>query len=327
MAAGKNARSLALMAVTVAAVPLVALSGCGLDAPTRRAPSAGPSAGEPSGGQVREPIPQAPNRDPDEVPTHIPDPIPQPLNPPAPGEITVRAVAHSVTSNPLAAFDGRAFKTIAIYANLTWTPIKGAATYRISRALEGSDRFVVRGTVNGSLPLFRDGGTLLGNLNVATEYKYLIEALDSSGNVIARGNDSCRPLYPLDIPTLKSPENGAVTNGLQPVMRWSYTDESNQAKSGPDGFYTEVFSGQYLVPMWRGFRQGNLADSIQYGNPVDFYPGTAPAVWAGVLQPGARYTWTVTAYRTDTGNAITAKAVATSNAPAWTFTVGTAPQK
>ncbi|MNR82402.1 hypothetical protein D3C72_131600 [compost metagenome] len=320
MAAGKIALSLTLVGVT-----LTALSGCGFDTPTRRPAAGGSSVSDPSQGQVHEPVPQAPNRDPDEVPTNIPDPVPQPLEPPAPGEITVRAVAHSVTSNPLAAFDGRSLKAIAIYTNLIWTPIKGAATYRISRAVEGSDRFVVRGTVNGSVPVFRDGGTPLGNLNVATEYKYLIEAFDTSGNVIARGNDSCRPMYPLDVPALKEPANGAVTNGLQPVMRWSYVDENNQPKAGPDGFYTEVFSGTTLLPVWRGFRLGNLADSIQYGNQVDFYPGTAPAIWAFVLKPGSRYTWSVTAYKTDTGNAITAKAFATSNAPAWTFTVGTAP--
>ena len=316
MAAGKIALSLALAGIT-----LTALSGCGVE--TRRLGGSSPPVVDPAQGQEREPIPQVPNRDPDEVPTHVPDPVLQPLDPPAPGEITVRAVAHSVTSNPLAAFDGRSFKTISIYTNLTWTPIRGAASYRISRAVEGSDRFVVRGNV--SVPVFRDGGTLLGNLNVSTEYKYLIEAFDTSGTMIARGNDSCRPLYPLDIPTLKEPANGSLTGSMQPVMRWSYVDENNRTKAGPDGFYTEVFSGTTLLPLWRGFRLGNLADSILYGNQVDFYPGTAPAIWTSVLKPGSRYTWTVTAYKTDTGNAITAKAFATSNAPAWSFTVGTAP--
>ncbi len=321
MAAGRIGLSLALLGVT-----LTALAGCGFDTPTRRAGTGGSSTTvDPARDYGREPQPQTPNRDPDEVPTNIPAPIPQPLDPPAPGEITVRAVAHSVTSNPLAAFDGRSFKTISIYTQLTWTPIKGAASYRISRAEEGSERFVVRGTVSGSVPLFRDGGGVLGNLNVATEYKYLIEAFDTSGNKLARGNDSCRPLYPLDIPELKAPANGEALNGMQPIMRWSYADENGKAKEGPDGFYTEVFSGTYLVPVWRGFRQGNLADSIQYGNQVDFYPGTAPAIWTSVLQPGARYTWSVTAYKTDTGNARTAKAFAKSNAPAFSFTVGKTP--
>ena len=318
MATGRIALSLALMGVT-----LTALAGCGFDTPTRRSGTGNSTSAEPSRDYGREPQPQIPNRDPDEVPTNIPAPVPQPLDPPEPGEITVSAVAHSVTSNPLAAFDGRSFKTIAIYSQLTWTPIKGAASYRISRAEEGSDRFVVRGTVNGNLAFFRDGGALLGNLNIATEYKYLVEAFDSSGNAIARGNDSCKPLYPLDIPALKSPENATVTTTLQPVLRWSFVDQDGQAKAGPDGFYVEVFSGTYLVPVWRGFRLGNLADSIQYGNQVDFYPGTAAAIWASVLQPGARYTWSVTAYKTDTGNARTAKAFVKSNAPAWTFTVGT----
>lgn len=318
MAAGKIALSLALVSVT-----LTAVSGCGTE--PRRAGAGGPMVAPPSQGQTLEPIPQGPNQDPQEVPTNIPEPAPQPLEPPAPGEITVRAVAHSVTSNPLAPFDGRNIKSISIYTNLTWYPIKGAATYRISRAAEGSDRFVVRATINGSVPFFRDGGTILGNLNVATEYRYLIEALDTSGTVIARGNDATRPMYPLDIPTLKEPANGSVTSA-QPVIRWSYVDQDNKPKAGPDGFYAEVFSGTTLLPMWRGFRLGILADSIQYGNQVDFYPGTAPAIWAGTLKPGNRYTWTVTAYKTDTGNAMTAKAFATSNAPGWSFSVGNAPQ-
>jgi len=317
MAAGRIALSLALLGVTA-----TALAGCGFDTPTRRGSSSTGTAPNSSRDYGREPQPQMPNRDPDDVPTNIPAPIPEPLEPPAPGEITVKAVARSVTSNPLAAFDGRSFKSISIYTNLTWTPIRGAATYRISRAEEGSDRFVVRGSVNGSLPLFRDGGTVLGNLTIGTEYRYLIEAFDTSGNVLARGNDQVRPLHPLDIPALKSPENGATISGTQPVLRWSFVDQDGQAKAGPDGFYAEVFSGATLLPMWRGFRLGNLADSIQYGNQVDFYPGTAPAIWAGLLQPGARYTWTVTAYKTDTGNAKTAKAFAKSNAPAWSFTVG-----
>lgn len=316
MAAGRVALFLALLGVTASA-----LSGCGLDPPTRRGSSS--SGGLPSqSGVVREPQPQAPNRDPDDVPTNIPLPVSEPLEPPAPGEITVKAAAHSVTSNPLAAFDGRAFRSIAIYTNVTWSPIQGAHSYRISRAEEGSDRFVVRGTVSGNVTTFRDGGTVLGNLSVGTEYKYLIEAFDSSGTVIARGNDNVRPLHPLDLPALRSPENGTAIASTQPVLRWAYVDQDGQPKAGPDGFYVEVFSGTTLIPMWRGFRLGNLADSIQYGTQVDFYPGTAPAIWAGLLQPGARYTWTVTAYKTDTGNAKTAKAFAKSNAPAWSFTVG-----
>lgn len=299
--------------------------GCGLDPQTRR-----PSSGGASGSQElprdfgREPQPQTPNQDPDDTPTNIPNPIPEPLEPPPPGEVTVRAIAHSVMSNPLAAFTPRAHKTITVYANLTWTPVKEAASYRISRAEDGSDRFVVRATLKSpKIPFFRDGGTVLGNLNVGTEYRYLIEALDSSGRVVARGNDNTKPLYPLDIPALKAPENNVTTATSQPVMRWSYLDEAGKTKEGPDGFYVEVFSGQFLVPVWRGFRQGNLADSILYGNQVDFYPGTAPAIFTAVLHPGAKYTWSVTAYKTDTGNARTAKAFAKSNAPAWSFTIGT----
>lgn len=314
MQARRIGLSLALLGVT-----FTALAGCGEMALSR---SGGPVVEDPTRDYGRELQPRSPNQDPDDVPTNIPQPIPQPLNPPAPGELTVKAVAHSISSNPLSAFDGRSFKTIAVYTDLSWTPLREASSYRILRAEEGSDRFVVRGTVSAPRTVFRDGGSAFGNLNVGTEYRYVIEALDTSGRKIARGNDACRPLYPLDLPALKSPENGQVTSGLQPVLRWSYSDHDGRTKEGPDGFYVEVFSGQYLVPLWRGYRQGNVADSIQYGNQVDFYPGTAPAIWTSVLQPGARYTWTVTAYKTDTGNAKTAKAFAKSNAPAWSFSTG-----
>ncbi|MNK56357.1 hypothetical protein D3C87_753920 [compost metagenome] len=316
----------AIALTTVIALP--ALTACGA-APTGRQPATTTSKKaaaqyDPNDPRLVEPTPTSWNQDPNDVPTNIPQGIPTP--PPAtdPGEIAVSAQANTAASSPLMAVTGSNYRQISITATLKWTKVDGASQYRVSRSDDGSERFVVRSMVPGSYTAFRDGGGF-ANLAVGNEYKYLVEALDHSGQVIARGNDNVKPLYPLDVPALKGPDNGKSAGSLQPVLRWSYSDADGRAKEGPDGFYVEVFSGTYLVPMWRGYRQGTLADSIMYGDQPDFYPGTKPAIYTGVLQPGARYTWTVTAYKTDTGNAMTAKAIAKSNAPAWSFLAGSAP--
>ncbi len=317
----------AIALTTVIALP--ALTACG-SAPTGRQPSSSTTKKstattyDPADPRLQEPTPTTWNQDPEDVPTNIPQGIPTPPPPTDPGEIAVTVQANTVSSSPLAAVSNNTYRHISISATVKWTKVEGANQYRVSRSDDGSDRFVVRSMVPSKYSAFRDGGGF-ANLAVGNEYKYLVEAIDHSGQVIARGNDNAKPLYPLDVPSLKGPENSQHAGSLAPVMRWTYADADGQTKEGPDGFYTEVFSGTYLVPMWRGFRQGNLADSIQYGSQPDFYPGTKPALYTGVLQPGARYTWSVTAYKTDTGNAMTAKAIAKSNAPAWFFLAGSAP--
>lgn len=318
----------AIALTTVIVLP--ALTACGT-APNGRQPvstnttkKSAAKTYDPNDPRLVEPTPTSWNQDPHDVPTNIPQGIPTPPPATAPGEIAVSAMANTAASSPLMAVTGSNYRQISITATLKWNKVDGASQYRVSRSDDGSERFVVRSMVPGSYTAFRDGGGF-ANLAVGNEYKYLVEALDHSGQVIARGNDNVKPLYPLDIPNLKGPDNGQAAGSLQPVLRWTYADADGRAKEGPDGFYVEVFSGQFLVPMWRGYRDGNLADSIMYGDQPDFYPGTKPAIYTGVLQPGARYTWTVTAYKTDTGNAMTAKAIAKSNAPAWSFLAGSAP--
>lgn len=320
----------AIALTTAIALPL--LSACGAS-PTSRQPvttsktsSKTQTSYDPNDPRLQEPTPKSWNQDPNDVPTNIPQGIPTPPPPTDPGEIAVSAQANTVSSNPLFAVTGNTYRHISISATLKWTKVDGANQYRVSRSDDGTERFVVRSMVPANYTAFRDGGGI-ANLAVGNEYKYLVEAIDSSGRVIARGNDNVKPLYPLDVPALKGPDNGQFAGSLQPVLRWSYSDADGKAKEGPDGFYVEVFSGTYLVPMWRGYRQGNLADSIMYGDQPDFYPGTKPAIYTGVLQPGARYTWSVTAYKTDTGNAMNAKAIAKSNAPAWVFLAGQTPNQ
>lgn len=295
------------------------LVGCGSSIPSvrDRQPTQTKAPAGKNDQEFREPKPTSWNRDPDDVPTNIPRAIPQPEPPPEPGELRVKAIANSVTSNPLFALTGGNYRKISISALVSWTPNPQAAQYRVSRSDDGTERFVIRATIPRSFTAFKDGGGF-ANLAVDNEYRYLIEALDSSGRVIARGQDNVKPLYPLDIPVLTSPSNGSAEKGIQPQFSWDKV-------AGADGYYIEVFSGTYLVPMWRGYRRDELGTAIKYGEQVDLYPGTMPAVWTHVLTPGAKYTWTVTSYKTDTGNAMTAKAFAKSNAPAWTFTAG-APQ-
>ena len=260
--------------------------------------------------------PTGPGQDPEDVPTNIPQPIPAPEPPADPKQINVRAVANTVNSNPLAVFSQAMPSRVSVYATLTWSKVAQSASFRVSRCDDGTDKFVIRANVPASFRGYQDGGAM--NLRVDNDYRYLVEALDSSGRVIARGEDHCKPLYPLAIPQLTTPESQAENLGIAPEFSWTQVP-------GSQGYYVEVFSGVYLVPMWRGFRSENVGTRIKYGEQVDIMPGSMPAIWTTILNPVAMYTWTVTAIKTDTGNAATAKAWAKSNAPAQRFYCGKRP--
>ena len=300
---------------------IAGLAGCG-GTPTDpwRTP---PGAGEPGGSQPvtprelpREEQPSGPRNDPEDVPTNIPQPIPAPEPPADPKQINVRAVANPVNSNPLAVFSQAMPSRVTVYATLTWSKVANASSFRVSRCDDGSDRFVIRANVPSSFRGYQDGGAM--NLRVDNDYRYLVEALDSAGHVVARGEDHCKPLYPLAIPQLVAPEPQAENTGIAPEFSWTQVP-------GAQGYFVEVFSGVYLVPMWRGFRSDTVGTRIKYGEQVDLMAGTIPAIWTTILNPAAMYTWTVTAVKTDTGNAATAKAWAKSNAPAQRFYCGRRP--
>lgn len=316
-------RQMSALAIAATVLMTVALAGCGARVP---GPDTG-STGTQSNKTVtkdygREEQPTTINDDPQDIPTNIPQPIPNPQPPADPKALAVKAVANTVNSTALQVFNPNMPSRISVYADLTWSKVQGAAQFRVSRNNDGGDKYYVLYNVPATFRGYRDGAVL--NLKIDTEYKYLVEALDSSGNVIARGTDATKALYPLPIPQPSEPANNADNVGITPKFTWQGSASGN---TKAEGYYVEVFSGVYFTPMWRGYRHdGEFGTTITYGEQVDFQAGTTPAVWPPiVLNPAANYTWTVTAVKTDTGNAATAKAWAKSNSFANRFYCGKKP--
>ncbi|HEY9857370.1 MAG TPA: hypothetical protein V6D05_16625 [Stenomitos sp.] len=307
-------------AIAATVLMTVALAGCGARVP---GPDTGAASSTPKQTQgsssSREEQPTQVNTDPQDVPTNIPQPIPNPEPPADPKALAVRAVANTVNSTALQVFNSNMPTRISIYADLTWSKVEGAAQYRVLRNDDGGDKYYLLYNVPATFRGYRDGAVM--NLKVDTEYKYLVEALDSSGNVLAKGTDSTKALYPLPVPVPSAPDNNAENTPIAPTFEW------NSGGGKPEGYYVEVFSGVYLTPMWRGYRSDpDFGTKITYGTQVEFQPGTSPAIWPPiVLSPAGNYTWTVTAIKTDTGNAATAKAWAKSNSMARRFYCGKKP--
>ncbi|MBM3266719.1 MAG: hypothetical protein FJZ01_03635 [Candidatus Sericytochromatia bacterium] len=320
----RPARSLVLFACATALTAPVAgcatsegqdsLAGAGVAAnPAAVAPGAQPPANKDKAPAPREEQPSSPSKDPDGVPTNIPKAIPNPEPPPDPAKIALKARATSSTSNPLAGVGQQGYARVSTYVDLAWSASKQAASYRVSVNDGSDDKFYLKATLNAKTTRYRYGGGLLTNaVAVDRPYKFMVQALNSSGQVMAQGEDSTKALYPLGMPKLVSPANGAAGTTIQPQFQWTKVNNA-------DGYFVEVFSGMYFVPTWRGYGAGAERIAMTYGDGGDFYPGTYPAVWTAVLTQGQRYTWTVTAIKTDTGNMATAKAIAESNAPSQIF--------
>lgn len=303
------------------------LNGCG-DTLSRSggAPTGGSQTTQDNSGAsmpTAQPQPTGPATDPGNVPTNIPQPIPSPQPPITPGSLTVNATAYSESSYPLNPF-GNFARIIDIHIDLKWQLYPGAVAYRISRNDPSmpADQFVMQTTVsagmlNAIMPFFWRQYSIpaVSPLVPGVDYNYLVEALNSSNQVIAKGTNDTKPLEPIGIPKLVGPTNDAAGVGIQPDFQWDPGTDPNA-----DGYFVEVYSGAYFVPMWRGFASGGQAIQLHYGDSNNNYPGTMPTLWSGILTPGARYTWDVTAYKTDTGNAATAKAFAESNTQSWIFT-------
>jgi hypothetical protein len=261
----------------------------------------------------KEEQPKSPSKDPDGVPTNIPKAIPNPEPPADPAKLALKVRAYSSTSNPLAGVGKDGFARVSTYVDLAWSPAKQATQYRVSVNDGSDDKFYLKATLPAKTTRYRYGGGLLTNaVAIDRTYKFLVQAVNSSGQTTAQAEDSTKAIYPLGMPKLVSPANGAAGTTIQPNFQWTKVNNA-------DGYYIEVFSGMYYVPTWRGFGAGQERITMTYGDAGDFYPGTYPAVWTMVLTQGQRYTWTVTAVKTDTGNMATAKAVAESNAPSQIF--------
>jgi hypothetical protein len=254
-----------------------------------------------------------------EGPVNLP-PIPKaPTTPVDPAGMTVKSIAETLTINPVPGFATGA-KAALIRAKVTWTPIKGAASYRVYQlaAKAGSVDASEKGKLAWKSPTWAPvaiiGGGLagLGNLAVGQEYIYTVEAIDRAGNIMARGQDNCAPLQPLEIPYLKEPGQNAAHVGQTPYFSWT-------PSHGADGYYIEAFGtirGTLpALPMWRAFRANPDSMTVQYGQQVDVMEGSAPLQWVLPLNVGSRYAWTVCAIRTDTHTLNTCKAIARATAP------------
>lgn len=315
------------LALTATILTTVALAGCGtggVPAPTPDTKQTTKAPMMSNEGEEEQQPTQTPPYTGEETQTHIPQPIPNPAPPADPKALSVRAVANTINSCPLNVLSASAPNSVSVYATLTWSKCQNAAQYRVSRNEneadkdeKGNPKFYVRSNVPASYRGYKDGGKFQP-LKIQNKYTYLVEALDSSGNVIAKGQDDTTPIYPLAIPTATSPKNSSDGATIAPKFEWA-------SVKGAQGYYVEVFSTVYFTPMWRGFRKEEDGTVLQYGEQVDFMPGTAPAIWSMVLNPQGSYTWSVTAVKTDTGNALTAKAWAKSNSPAWLFSCGAKP--
>lgn len=313
-------RQMSALAIAATVLMTVALAGCGTQVPGPETTSTGSSNKTITKDTGREEQPRTIAEDPNDVPTNIPQPIPAPEKPADPKALAVKVVANTINSSALQVFNPNMPSRVSVYADIYWSKVDGAAQFRVSRNEDGGDKYYTLYNVPAKFPGYRDGAVM--NLRIDTEYGYLVEALDSAGNVIARGTDKTKALYPLPIPKTLEPANNAENVGITPKFTWE-TGGNTKA----EGYYVEVFSGVYFTPMWRGYRQdGEFGTTITYGTQVDIQAGTKPAIWPPmVLQPLANYTWSVTAIKTDTGNAATAKAWAKSNSPASRFYCGKKP--
>lgn len=314
-------RQLEALAIAATVLMTVALSACGTGVPGPSDPSTSSKTDKTvSKDYGREEQPRTIADDPQDVPTNIPQPIPNPEPPADPKALAVKAVANTIQSTALQVFNPNMPSRVSVYADLVWSKVEGAAQFRVSRNDDGGDKYYVLHNVPASFRGYRDGAVM--NLRIDTDYSYLVEALDSSGNVISRGTDKTKALYPLPIPKPSEPANNAENVGITPKFTWE-TGGNTKA----EGYYVEVFSGVYYTPMWRGYRRdGEFGTAITYGEAVDIQAGTKPAIWPPiVLSPAANYTWSVTAIKTDSGNAATAKAWAKSNSTAMRFFCGKKP--
>lgn len=323
MAYQKNMQTAArvALALTLATV----LAACSRSVPTLSgAATAGVGSGKASGPAAPysevypEEQPQMPELDPAEGPVNLP-PIPRaPTSPVAPSNMQIKALAMTLSQNPARGMGD--FRVDIIRARITWTPVKGAAGYKVYQ-LESVDGTAEEGqkgklmfTTPKWLPAAIVGGGLagMGNLKVGQGYVYTVDAVDRAGNVIASGQDNCAPLAPLAIPRLELPAQNQTNVGQDPFFRWA-------PSRGADGYYVEVFSTiratMPALPMWRAFREGQESMNIQYGQTVDVFEGTKPLQWMLPLNIGQRYGWTVCAIRTDTHNMHQAKAIAKATAP------------
>jgi len=322
MAQTQQIRNSLTKQISLAIACAVLLSACGRQTP------AGVGGDDVAGATVAGPVMKSPVTEimkEETAPTEAAEPIEGVVNLPSiprasttpvdPANMSVKSIAETVNIMPAPGLGNVSVQVIR--AKVTWTPIKGAASYRIFQleakegVAEGSKGTKVWAAPKWAPVAICGGGYGLVNLKVGQEYVYTVEALDRSGNVIARGQDNCAPLAPLSIPYLQGPGQNEAHVGQTPYFKWT---ESR----GADGYYVQVFGTRGnlpVMPMWRGYRSNPESMNIMYGQQVDVLEGTRPLQWTLPLNVGSRYAWTVCALRTDTHAMNTAKAISRATAP------------
>lgn len=314
----KNTSALAAIMLALAILP-----GCGADIPGR-----GVSATNNGDTQQTTPTttvpkydsaPSTPNQSGYDIGLNLPRTIPVISTQSKPGEVTMKAVANTATITPL--IDAgvsrlTTLRTVSISATLTWGKVSGAANYRVSRSIDNEDqtnksKYQTRSTVSGSLGFYIDGGKVIDNLTPGRLYSYKVEALDNMGRVLAEGNSSVTPLYPINPPEQVSP---APLNPTKPEPAANLEFSWNKIGDA-DGYYLEVFSASTMVPMWGCYK--NVAEKVtaRYGELGDKMIGTIPITWGMMLTPGARYAWSLAAVKSNNPDSSKATAFARANTP------------
>ncbi|MFN8670892.1 MAG: hypothetical protein U0457_02270 [Candidatus Sericytochromatia bacterium] len=243
---------------------------------------------------------------------------------------------------------------------LTWQPVVGAKEYWLYKtglptkenAQRGNAYKIVNATsflgayfLDGALPPSFTGGNIWEKikkgfsaitLKPGQEYKYKVFAVDEDEKVIGESDAATTiPLPPIAAPTKldfdPSSYDDAKKITTSPSFVWDTTEGIE-----PDGYFISVHppilfgkqaadqQGSFGYAYWSTFR-GPKTKVARYGSQSDnalAYPGTFPFDVTFPLKMNGRYSYSVTAVKTDTNDMRTAKAISKSWSDSKIFQVG-----
>lgn len=286
-------------------------------------------------------------------PTDTPEPLPAPTKPIQANSgqpIAIKAIAKTTYFvSPVGNVKGS-----YINVELTWQPVIGAKEYWLYKTLLPSKEQVVKGSaykvvnaegflstlfMDGLLPPTFSGGNIWDkikkgysaiSLRPGEEYKYKVFAVDADGNVIGESDAATTvPLPPIEAPINLS---YAETETVKPVFKWGFSEGGTV----PDGVFVSVHppipfgqqaatqSGSFGYAYWSTFRlpKTNIARYGEQSENAVSYPGTLPFNITFPLRAGSRYSFSVTAVKTDTNDMRTARAISKAWSDSKIFTIG-----
>lgn len=333
------------------------IDGCkkAVDQKALTTPSSAPAEEEPEVTPGQDPNDASISEMPDS-PTDTPEPLPAPTRPLEANSgqaIAIKAIAKTTYFvSPVGNIKGS-------YVNieLTWQPVVGAKQYWIYKTALPSKEQVVKGSAykvvnaEGFLStLFMDGllpptissgniwekikrGYSAISLRPGEEYKYKVFAVDADENVIGESDAaSTIPLPPIEAPINLS---YAETETLKPVFKWTFSEGGTP----PDGVFVSVHppitfgqqaatkNGSFGYAYWSTFRlpKTNVARYGDQSENAVSYPGTLPFNITFPLKVGGRYSFSVTAVKTDTNDMRTARAISKAWSDSKIFVIGPQP--